>query len=83
VIHVAIHAAEAKVPIAVDLTETAGHVLARLLRALGLDEVVSSQRIAFFLLHEGMPLEVDDTLAAAGVGAGDQLELGLYTFLIE
>lgn len=83
VVHVVVRSANTRVPIAVDLGETAGHVLARVLRALLLDEVVAEQRVGFFLLHGGFPLETDETLETAGVNDGDLLELGLYSFFIE
>jgi hypothetical protein len=83
IVFMAIHAADVRVPIAVDLSETAGHVLARVLRGLGLEEVISEQRVSFFLLHNGFLLEMNESLADAGVAENDQFELGLYTFLIE
>lgn len=82
-VYVDIQSANAVIPMAMDPEEPSGHLLARLLRALGLDEVVSGQRMAFFLLHDDIPLEAAETLAEAGVAEGDHLRLGLYTFLIE
>jgi hypothetical protein len=78
-----IHAAQARIPFAADPEERCDHVLARLLRALGLDGAVAGQRVSFFLVHDGLPLEVDETLREAGVGDDAKLDLGLYTFLIE
>jgi hypothetical protein len=82
-VNLVIHAAQARIPFAADPDERCDHVLARILRALGLDGAVAGQRVSFFLLHDGLPLEVDETLREARVGDEAELELGLYTFLIE
>jgi hypothetical protein len=82
-VNLVIHAAQARIPFAADPDERCDHVLARVLRALGLDGALSGQRISFFLVHDGLPLEVDETLREADVDEGAELELGLYTFLIE
>lgn len=78
-----IHAARARIPVAVDLDERCDHVLARVLRALRLDDVVAGQRVSFFLIFRGLPLEVSETLREAGVVGGAELELGMYSYLIE
>jgi hypothetical protein len=83
VLFVDVKAAGAAVPVRVDLDEPAGHVLARVIRALGLDEAVAGQRMSFFLAFRGQALEIDESLHQAGVSDGDHLELGAFTYLIE
>ena len=82
-LYIDIKSADAVIPIMADLSESCGHLLARLLRALGLDTVVSDQRVAFFLVHNDIPLEVEDILFDTGVVDRDHLKLGMYTYLIE
>jgi len=80
---VEIQSANVAIPTAADLSETSGHLLARILRALGLDEVVSGQRIAFFLIYDGSPLEVDETLSEAENSDCFHLQLAPDAHLIE
>jgi hypothetical protein len=83
VVFVDIKGAGAAVPVRVDLEQRVGHLLARVVRALGLDDAVEGQRVSFFLIFEDQPLEVDEQLSGAGVVDGDHLELGVFTYLIE
>jgi hypothetical protein len=71
------------IPISVVLTESVRHVLARVVEALRLPNVVHEQRVSFFLLHNGVPLELDDRLDEAGVPPYATLQMGIYTYLIE
>jgi hypothetical protein len=83
-IFVDIESAQLSVPIRVDLKERSGAVLARLLQAIELDQLVlNSQRFSFFLAYEGIPLELDEKLIDAEIEDGAHLQLGAYTFLIE
>jgi hypothetical protein len=79
-----IQSAGIEIPIQVDLSERCGSVLARVLQAVGLDDlVVREQRFSFFLVHQGIPFELDEKLSDAGVNDGAHLQLGAFTFLIE
>jgi hypothetical protein len=83
-VFVDIHSADASIPIAVDLGERAGSVLARVLQAINVDCLVTSkQRFSFLLVYEGIPLELDETLREAAVSDGAHLQLAAYTFVIE
>jgi hypothetical protein len=83
IIVIDIKSAAATVPIRVNLDETAGRVLARVIRALGLEETIEGQRLSFFLIFDDQPLELSETLHEVGVADGDHLQLGVFTYLIE
>ena len=83
-IFVDIQGAEIDIPIRVDLSERSGSVLARVLQAVGLDQlVVEHQQYSFFLMYNGIPLELNERLTDANVTDGAHLQLGAYTFMIE
>jgi hypothetical protein len=83
-IFVDIESAQVSIPIQVSLTERAGSVLARVLQAVDLDQIVlKGQRFSFFLAYEGIPLELDERLVDADIAEGGHLQIGAYTFLIE
>jgi hypothetical protein len=44
---------------------------------------VERQRVSFFLLFEGRPVQLEEDLRAAGISDGDHLELGVLTYAIE
>ena len=78
-----VRAAEAKIPISVNLNAKSSHSLAMILRMLGLADVVNAQRLSFFLLYQDRPIGTDESLAEAGVEDGSTLQIGAYSFLIE
>jgi hypothetical protein len=83
-VFVDIRSAEAEVPIRVDLDERSGTILARVLKAIGLDAPINKgQRFSFFLIYEGIPLELNETLSEAGILNAAHLQLGAFTYLIE
>jgi hypothetical protein len=83
-VFVDIRSADASIPIAVDLGERGGSVLARVLQAINVDGLVSrEQRFSFLLLYDGIPLELDETLRDADIPDGAHLQLAAYTFVIE
>jgi hypothetical protein len=79
-----VRSADASIPIAVDLDERSGSVLARVLQAINVDGLVAeAQRFSFLLLYDGVPLELEETLSDADISNGAHLQLAAYTFLIE
>lgn len=83
-IFVDIQSAEIDIPIQVDLSERCGSVLARVLQAVSLDQLVLElQQYSFFLVYEGIPLELNERLSDANIKDRAHLQLGAYTFMIE
>jgi hypothetical protein len=83
-IYVDILSANASIPIAADLGERGGSVLARILQVINLDSLVAErQRFSFLLLYDGIPVELDERLSDADISDGAHLQLAAYTFVIE
>lgn len=83
-VFVDIRSADASIPIAVDLGERAGSVVARVLQAISADTLVAKeQRFSFLLLYDGIPLELGETLRDADIPDGAHLQLAAYTYVIE
>jgi hypothetical protein len=83
VILLGLQSANKTISIHVDLKNSVKHVLARIVRALGLPNALDGNRVSYFLLYEGYPLELNESLDSAGIEEGSLLQLGAYTYAIE
>jgi hypothetical protein len=78
-----IRAAEARIPIWVNLKSKSSQTLAMILRLLGLEEVIDAQWVSFFMLYQGRPIGIEESLEEAGVMDGGTIQIGAYSFAIE
>lgn len=70
-----------RISLVVDLNETSRVTLARISHMLDLR--VAESKTALFLLHDGVPLDLDEQLREGGVEEGSLLRIGCYTYELE
>lgn len=78
-----IYAAKVEIPFNVNLDQPSQLALAAILQVLGIPGSAGGSRLSYFLLHDGIPIGLDETLREAGVKPGAELNIGCYSYAIE